>query len=116
MLALLGAIPFRLGLFSLDSAFIDTGWWPNPDKVFMYFVYINLLLMLFNLIPLAPLDGDKIVEYFLPPNIAVYFERIRPYGPMILFGLIALGNLGNVDVIGAIIDPPMRLLLRLLLV
>jgi Zn-dependent protease len=79
-----------------------------------YFVTINLSLMLFNLIPLAPLDGDKIAEYFFPPNLAVVFERIRPYGPMILFGSIMLGNVLGFDILGAIMGPPFRLLFGLL--
>jgi Zn-dependent protease len=116
LLALLGAIPFRLGLVSLERAFFPTETLlPSFDKVMLYFVSINLLLMLFNLLPLAPLDGDKIAEYFLPPQMAVYFERIRPYGPMILLAVIVLGNLGNINILGAIIGPPLQLLTRLLL-
>src|SRR3990172_7296874 len=42
--------------------------------------FINLLLMLFNLIPLAPLDGDKLYSYFAPPPIARALDVIRPYG------------------------------------
>jgi Zn-dependent protease len=79
-----------------------------------YFIAINLGLMLFNLIPLAPLDGDKIAEYFLPPNMAVVFERIRPYGPLILLGLIAAGSFTGIDVLGTIIGKPLRLIFGLL--
>jgi Zn-dependent protease len=115
LLAILGSIPFRLGLVSMQNSFVPTGsFLPNFDKIMLYFVYINLGLMLFNLIPVAPLDGDKIAEYFLPPNIGVYFDRIRPYGPIILFGLIALGSFAGIDILGAIIGPPMRLLFNLL--
>lgn len=115
LLAILGAIPFRLGIVSLERAFADTGSrLPNFDQIMFYFIVINLSLMLFNLIPVAPLDGDKIAEYFLPPNIGVYFDRIRPYGPIILFGLVALGSFAGLDILGAIIGPPMRLLFRLL--
>lgn len=115
LLALIAAIPFRLGLVNVSMGLLPSeGFIPNLDKILVWFIIINLSLMLFNLIPLAPLDGDKIVEYFLPPNIAGVFERIRPYGPLILFGLIALGNLARVDVLGAIIGPPLRLLFGLL--
>jgi len=115
LLAILGSIPFRLGLVSLNESFsASAGILPSIDKIMLYFVFINLGLMLFNLLPIAPLDGDKIAEYFLPPNMAAAFERVRPYGPLILFGLIAAGALVGIDILGAIIGPPMRLLFGLL--
>jgi Zn-dependent protease len=52
------------------------------------FVWINLLLMLFNLIPIAPLDGEKIITYFLPTEGQDFMDRIRPYGMMILMAVI----------------------------
>jgi Zn-dependent protease len=83
--------------------------------IFYEFIFINLILLLFNLIPLAPLDGEKILEYFLPANWARTFESIRPYGPMILMGLLFLGPLVGLDVIGAVLGPPLNLLLGVLL-
>lgn len=115
LLALLGAIPFRLGLVSATNAYSAGKLLPSLDMVLFYFVILNLVLMLFNLIPIAPLDGDKIAEYFLPPNIGVYFDRIRPFGPLILFGLVALGSFVGIDILGEIIGPPLRLLLQLLI-
>ena len=89
LLAILAAIPFRLGLVSIANGFApSTGLLPSFDKVMVWFIYINLLLALFNLIPLAPLDGEKIATYLLPPSIGRYFDIIRPYGPMILLLLV----------------------------
>ena len=89
LMAILAAIPFRLGLVSVANGFAPSaGFLPSFDKVMVWFIYINLLLALFNLIPLAPLDGEKIATYFLPPSIGRYFEIIRPYGPMILLLLV----------------------------
>jgi Zn-dependent protease len=88
LMALLAAIPFRLGLVS--TAVVSSGALVSLPAILDQFILINLSLMLFNLIPLAPLDGEKVLEYFLPPNLARNFESIRPYGPMILMALIAL--------------------------
>jgi len=65
--------------FAASSSFL-----PSLSKILVEFVTINMVLMLFNLIPLAPLDGEKILDYLLPPSMQSTFESIRPYGPMIL--------------------------------
>jgi Zn-dependent protease len=83
--------------------------------ILLEFIVINLVLMLFNLIPLAPLDGDKIADYFFPPMLARFFDRIRPYGPVILLLLLVGGPALGLDIIGWIIRPPMQALIRLLL-
>ncbi len=106
IMALLAAIPIRLGLVSVSSnSFVS--------QLFMEFVWINLLLMLFNLIPLAPLDGDKIVDYFFPPQLQRVWDSIRPYGPMILM-LLFLSPMLGINIIGGILGPPMQLMFRLL--
>jgi len=71
--------------------------------------------MLFNLIPLAPLDGEKVLEYFLPPQMSRAFENIRPYGPMILFGLFFLGSFASLDVLGTLVSGPALRILSLLI-
>jgi Zn-dependent protease len=115
LLAVLAAIPFRLGLVSVFDGFApSTGLLPNFDKVMVQFIYINLLLALFNLIPLAPLDGEKIASYFLPPHLSKYWDAIRPYGPMILLLLVLSGSLLGFDLIGRIIGPPLTFLFGLL--
>ncbi|RPI78250.1 MAG: site-2 protease family protein [Chloroflexi bacterium] len=116
IMAVLAAIPFRLGLVSLNDAYTSTSTiLPSMPELLLEFIYINLILMLFNLIPLAPLDGDKILDYFLPSNWSRTFETIRPYGPMILLALLFIFPLIGIDIIGSILGPPMRLLLELLL-
>ncbi|OGO37606.1 MAG: hypothetical protein A2W35_05605 [Chloroflexi bacterium RBG_16_57_11] len=115
LLAILAAIPFRLGLVTVAQGFApSTGLLPNFDKVMVWFIYINLLLALFNLIPLAPLDGEKIATYLLPPSIGRYFDIIRPYGPMILLLLFVAGSFLGFNLIGQIIGPPLQFLFGLL--
>jgi Zn-dependent protease len=115
LMAVVAAIPFRLGLVSrLDTAVLPGQIFPTTAYLLMEFVFINLILMLFNLIPLAPLDGEKIAEYFFPPSWARFFDTIRPYGPLILLVLVFAGPALGFNILGWILGPPMQVLLRLL--
>jgi Zn-dependent protease len=54
----------------------------------LYSVLINVFLALFNLLPIPPLDGGRIMTCLLPSKPAMLFARIEPYGMLILMGLI----------------------------
>jgi len=116
LMAVVASIPFRLGVLSVYDAelAVFTGQGsgghilPTIPQILYIFIQINLVLMLFNLIPVAPLDGEKIFEYFLPPSWLRILDRIRPYGPVILLVLVFFG------LISYIIGPPLRLLMTLL--
>ena len=59
---------------------------PFPIALFLYFViFINLLLFVFNLIPLPPLDGSHILRHFLPYKAAQLYDRIGMFALIILF-------------------------------
>jgi Zn-dependent protease len=116
MLAVLAAIPFRLGLVSVVYAFApNDAILPTQEQFLLEFIYINLLLMLFNLIPISPLDGEKILEFFLPPSLAKTFDTIRPYGPIILMVIIFVLPFMGVDVLGTLLYPPLNAMLSFLL-
>jgi len=57
-------------------------------------VFINVILMALNLIPLPPLDGGRIAVSLLPMKQAMQFARLEPYGLFILLGLMFTGILG----------------------
>jgi len=93
IMALIAAIPFQLGLVSISGATINPGSVLPSLSFFLFeFVYINLLLMLFNLIPIAPLDGEKVLYYLVPPSVAQVMDNIRPYGPFLLLILVFAGT------------------------
>lgn len=63
----------------------------------LYFMaHINIILAAFNLIPLPPLDGSKIVMHIAPAEIRNLLLRIEPYGFFIIIGLLYLGALDPV--------------------
>jgi Zn-dependent protease len=115
LMAILAAVPFRMGLVSVAAGLTTTrAILPNLSQILVQFILINLLLCLFNLIPLAPLDGEKIIDYFLPPSLAKVFENIRPYGPIILIVVVLVGPMFGINIISMIIMPPLRALFGLL--
>ena len=117
-MALVAAIPFRLNLVTanqaINDAYYGTQFLPTLPQFLWEFITINLILMLFNLIPLAPLDGEKILDFVLPPNFRNFFDSIRPYSPFILLVLLFGLPLIGIDVIGTILRPPLTFLTRLL--
>lgn len=56
---------------------------------------MNVVLLVFNMLPIPPLDGSRIVEGLLPDEYADKYASIRPYGFMILIALMFLGVLGR---------------------
>lgn len=67
-------------------------WWDNTKNA----VTINLVLMIFNLIPLPPLDGGRIVTGLLPYHLAVRYAQLERFGLLILIGaLFLLPLIGN---------------------
>jgi len=84
LLAVGAGILFRLSLRGFGPS--------SPLSQALFFgVFINLVLAFFNLIPIPPLDGSRIVMGFLPGDLAVQYNRIERYGFIIIFGLLFLG-------------------------
>jgi Zn-dependent protease len=75
--------------------------------------FTNALLFVFNLIPIPPLDGSKVVFPFLPRVLDGFVIFMNQYGPMILLGLILVSFLTNLPIF-SILLAPVRPLLTLL--
>jgi len=71
---------------------------PLVAEIFFSSILINLVLAAFNLIPIPPLDGSRILFGLLPPHMAIRYMSIEPYGFIILFVLIWMGLLDRIVV------------------
>jgi len=65
-------------------------------------VSVNVILAIFNLLPVPPLDGSRVLSGMLPLRQALMFSRLEPYGFMIIF-LLIMSGVGNY-----ILWPPVR--------
>ncbi len=85
----------------------------DPSSILYYLLFsvafINILLMIFNLIPIPPLDGSKVLYYFLPRSVDI--GKLEMYGPMILLGLIAVSFLNpGLNIFGFIFQIAQKIL------
>jgi len=80
VLAILFGLPFKLGLVAVGS--------PLARPLFVI-VFINAVLAVFNLIPVPPLDGSKIMIGLLPGQLGIAYARLQAYGVLILIALIS---------------------------
>lgn len=91
---LLAAISINLYLLGLQQGIAELNE-PGPRFFFVYLAQINLLLMVFNLIPLGALDGHYILPYFLPKPLALRYRYYNArYGNFVLLGFIVLSIMG----------------------
>jgi len=110
VLSMLAAIPFRLGWLSLFGNSSRIG----LQGILIQFISINLALMVFNLIPFPPLDGSRVLAWFLPRQWANKLEELERFGgPGLMLGLYLLSRLG---ILGLIMNPLMNFMFRALLV
>ncbi len=91
IMAILWAAIMKLGLMMMGHG-IQTG---LPMMLMgQAGIMVNLILMLINLIPIPPLDGSRIVASLLPHRWLTFYDRLEPYGFLILLVLIVIGALG----------------------
>lgn len=88
--------------------------WPYPQYVCFYAVFMNFLLAFFNLIPVPPLDGSKVLGMILTDDAYYKWTLQEKKGMIWLFGIIIISNLLGLDLIGKIVLPPVKLLMTVM--
>ncbi len=86
-------VAFLLGMTMKAGLHLPGGLFP---EFLALAVWINIILAIFNLIPIPPLDGSRILESLLPTDRAYAFSRLQPYGMLLLLGLLYTGIVGRV--------------------
>lgn len=93
-------------VFSGPITNISIAYWQH---YLTYFIFLNIILAIFNLVPIPPLDGSRILLYFSPYKIQYLLLKIEPYGFPIIF-LLAYLNFFSI-IIGSIAIPIAHLLI-----
>ena len=106
-MAVVAAIPLRLGM--IEPLYAST-YIPDPYQVVFTFVFLNVVLAIFNVLPIAPLDGFSILYGLLPYPASESFRKLEPFGPLILLLLIFFGG----PIFSTLVMGPARLIMGLL--
>ncbi len=91
LLLAVGMAALLRGFLGLDPA--DSSTTEFIVKALFYGAGINIGLACLNLLPIPPLDGSRVLAYFLPPGVAARYMSVERYGMVILVGLMAAGLL-----------------------
>ena len=67
----------------------------NTIDVLAFFASVNVMLAVFNMIPIPPLDGGNVLMGVLPESLAVVIDRLRPWGFLLLYALMLSGILSS---------------------
>ncbi|MEO0283694.1 MAG: site-2 protease family protein [candidate division WOR-3 bacterium] len=84
-------------------------------KIFLSAYVINLILAFFNLLPIPPLDGSKILILFLPFEWKLRYKEIEPYGFFLLAGIIFISSFLRIPLFEILVFLPASLVSRLFL-
>ncbi len=110
-MAFLFGLPLRLGLvtYTLPGTIL-----PSVYSFLAFAVYYNLLLFAFNLIPVPPLDGFRILIGLVPIEMALKLEGLYQYSQFIFLGIFFLLPVAGVNVIGYVLGPVLSTLYPLM--
>ena len=109
ILAAIAAIMVRTVAFGASDAGAPLGDGAALNRFLLGMLQTNVILAVFNMLPVPPLDGGNVLSGLLPARAADVFDHLRPYGFLILYALMFTG------VLWTVILPPARLILGILL-
>lgn len=117
MFAFLLAIPFKTGALVPESLSLDRvahvmtgGFRDGMADILAVVIFFNLLLGVFNLVPLAPLDGSRVAAGLVPPEHASAYNKMQRNGPGLLVAMVMLDFALGLGVLWGIIGPVVRTL------
>lgn len=117
-IALAGPVSNLLLAFVLGWLYVNTA--PSSEMMVMFRamlqfgIHINLILCFFNLLPIPPLDGSRIITGLLPQEQAYQFSKLEQFGPGLLIGFIVLDRFMNLGLLSSWIFPPVIYCRRLI--
>jgi Zn-dependent protease len=113
VLAVISAVLFQM-LASTEASWTQSQYGLLPGflvQLLAYSVIINCILALFNLIPIPPLDGSRILAMLLPAPLRMHFARLERFGMIIILVLLITGPLGWM--MSFLLKPVLDFLLRI---
>jgi Zn-dependent protease len=103
-------LAFAAALLLHPAAYVPTTLAPWVGENLANAIFINVVLAVFNMLPLPPLDGGRVLTGLLPLGAARRFARIEPYGLVILIALLFLVPLAAQSLFGTQFNPMLDLL------
>lgn len=106
MVALFGPLSNLIGAIVSVLLLVGLSSYLSADNLLMVFLvhlfFVNVMLMIFNLLPIPPLDGSQVIFTLLPPKFDTIKLYIAKNGPIILFSIIFIDMLFNVGIFSRI--------------
>jgi Zn-dependent protease len=110
LMASIAALPLRFGFVAMAPPR-----WPQVAMFLLYFTWFNIVLAVFNVLPIPPLDGWKVLLGLVPADVAMRLSGFEQYGFMVLLALLVLGVGLHVSPLWMIMSPIVSLLTTFLL-
>lgn len=103
--AIFSAVFLKLIFSNLESLQNSFSFIEPLMSVLVWLIFIGIVLAVFNMIPIPPLDGSRVLHAILPENLAEQYRKIEIYGILIVFALFIFGG----NIFGYILQFPVAL-------